>query len=269
MALLEKGRRFSFTRMSSETCRFFMNVTEADALVQRARQNGVFLANPNKKTGRSHAAGQRVGAAQFVGNIGADVFGPLSDSAILCSVTPTAFVGIFLQDSYDFFDPEDALLLAFAKPTTLASGDLRIWWPTIPPLPGTCMSSMWTVKLRQSGGSIVMSVPKQVLRMLDLSVGSEVMINVFNGELVVSKCRGVESTLKETPELMALLAKVHATTSRTSRAVTRTLKKMADDDRKAASKRKSIAAQARKELGEDGARMFLAMGDPGIAKNPG
>lgn len=54
MALLKKDGRFSFTRMPNGTCRFFMTVTDMDpdALVQRARQNGVFLANPDKETGR-------------------------------------------------------------------------------------------------------------------------------------------------------------------------------------------------------------------------
>lgn len=54
MALLEKDRRFSFTRLPNGTCRFFMNVrdTDLDALVQRARRNEVFLANPDKESGR-------------------------------------------------------------------------------------------------------------------------------------------------------------------------------------------------------------------------
>ena len=54
IALLEKDGRFSFTRMPNGTCRFFMTVRDMDpdALVQRARRNGVFLANPDKETGR-------------------------------------------------------------------------------------------------------------------------------------------------------------------------------------------------------------------------
>jgi threonine aldolase len=54
MVLLEKDGRFSFTRMPNGTCRFFMTVRDMDldALVQRARRNGVYLANPDKDSGR-------------------------------------------------------------------------------------------------------------------------------------------------------------------------------------------------------------------------
>ena len=54
MALLENDGRFSFTRVPNGTCRFFMTVRDMDldALVQRARRNGVILTNPDKQTGR-------------------------------------------------------------------------------------------------------------------------------------------------------------------------------------------------------------------------
>lgn len=54
MALLEKDGRFSFSRMPNGTCRFFMTVRDIDpdALVRRARLNGVFLANPDKETAK-------------------------------------------------------------------------------------------------------------------------------------------------------------------------------------------------------------------------
>ncbi|MDA8159487.1 MAG: antitoxin [Desulfobacteraceae bacterium] len=44
---------------------------------------------------------------------------------------------------------------------------------------------MATVALRALGGSVVMALPKQVLAMLRLGVGSRVEVSVENGRLVV------------------------------------------------------------------------------------
>jgi antitoxin ChpS len=44
---------------------------------------------------------------------------------------------------------------------------------------------MATVALRALGGSVVMSLPKQILSMLHLGVGSQVEINVEAGRLIV------------------------------------------------------------------------------------
>ncbi len=44
---------------------------------------------------------------------------------------------------------------------------------------------MTTVTLRALGGSVVMSLPKQVLTMMHIGAGSQVDVNVENGKLVV------------------------------------------------------------------------------------
>lgn len=44
---------------------------------------------------------------------------------------------------------------------------------------------MTTVALRALGGSVVMTVPKQILSMLHLGAGSQVNVSVDNGRLVV------------------------------------------------------------------------------------
>ena len=45
---------------------------------------------------------------------------------------------------------------------------------------------MSTVTLRTLGGSVVMAVPKQILRMMHLGAGSLVDLNVENGKMVVA-----------------------------------------------------------------------------------
>ena len=45
---------------------------------------------------------------------------------------------------------------------------------------------MSTVTLRTLGGSVVMAVPKQILRMMHLEAGSRVDLNVENGKMVVA-----------------------------------------------------------------------------------
>lgn len=45
---------------------------------------------------------------------------------------------------------------------------------------------MSTVTLRTLGGSVVMAVPKQILRMMHLDAGSRVDLNVENGKMVVA-----------------------------------------------------------------------------------
>jgi looped-hinge helix DNA binding domain, AbrB family len=44
---------------------------------------------------------------------------------------------------------------------------------------------MTTATLRAVGGSIVMSIPKRVLELLGLHAGSQVDVNVQNGQLVI------------------------------------------------------------------------------------
>jgi antitoxin ChpS len=70
---------------------------------------------------------------------------------------------------------------------------------------------MATVALRALGGSVVMSLPKQILSMLHLGVGSQVDINVEAGRLIVEpkvKPKYILSDLlaKCTEENMALTA---------------------------------------------------------------
>lgn len=44
---------------------------------------------------------------------------------------------------------------------------------------------MTTATLRAVGGSIVMAIPKRVLELLGLHVGSQVNVNVKNGQLLI------------------------------------------------------------------------------------
>ena len=44
---------------------------------------------------------------------------------------------------------------------------------------------MATVALRALGGSVVLSVPRQILNMLHLGAGSQVEVNVEDGRLIV------------------------------------------------------------------------------------
>jgi antitoxin ChpS len=44
---------------------------------------------------------------------------------------------------------------------------------------------MPTVALRALGGSVVMTLPRQILSMLHLGVGSQVEVNVEDGKLIV------------------------------------------------------------------------------------
>lgn len=60
---------------------------------------------------------------------------------------------------------------------------------------------MATVALRALGGSVVMSVPKQILSMLHLGAGSQVEVNVEAGRLIV------EPKVKPRYLLSELLAK--------------------------------------------------------------
>lgn len=59
---------------------------------------------------------------------------------------------------------------------------------------------MATVALRALGGSVVMAVPKQILRMLNLDAGSQVDVQVVDGRLVVAP------TVKPKYTIDALLA---------------------------------------------------------------
>jgi antitoxin ChpS len=45
---------------------------------------------------------------------------------------------------------------------------------------------MATATLRKLGGSVVMTVPRKVLALVDLDAGAEVKLSVENGRLVVS-----------------------------------------------------------------------------------
>ena len=68
---------------------------------------------------------------------------------------------------------------------------------------------MATVALRALGGSVVMAVPKQILRMLNLDVGSQVDVQVVDGRLVVEPTVKPKYTIDEllaqcTEENMAL-----------------------------------------------------------------
>ena len=56
---------------------------------------------------------------------------------------------------------------------------------------------MSTVTLRTLGGSVVMAVPKQILRMMHLGAGSQMDLNVENGKMVVAPTVKPHYTLAE------------------------------------------------------------------------
>lgn len=45
---------------------------------------------------------------------------------------------------------------------------------------------MTTATLRTLGGSVVITVPKQILRLMDLEVGNQVELTLENGKLIVA-----------------------------------------------------------------------------------
>jgi antitoxin ChpS len=70
---------------------------------------------------------------------------------------------------------------------------------------------MATVTLRNLGGSVVMTVPKQILGLMHLGAGNQVEVSVENGKLVVEPRQKPRYTLAEllaqcTDENMALSA---------------------------------------------------------------
>jgi antitoxin ChpS len=56
---------------------------------------------------------------------------------------------------------------------------------------------MATVTLRNLGGSIVMAVPKKILNLVDLDVGSRVQVSVDNGRLIIQPESKPHYTLAE------------------------------------------------------------------------
>lgn len=92
------------------------------------------------------------------------------------------------------------------------------------------MNASLTTRLRQSGGSVVMSVPKAVLDLLGLKVGSTLALEVDHGRLMVSAADNDFSTIKETPELLARIAEVHASTAETIAYSSRVLSGLRRDD---------------------------------------
>ncbi len=56
---------------------------------------------------------------------------------------------------------------------------------------------MATVTLRNLGGSVVMAVPRKILRLVQLDVGSRVDVNVDNGRLVIEPRKQPRYTLAE------------------------------------------------------------------------
>lgn len=74
---------------------------------------------------------------------------------------------------------------------------------------------MATVTLRSLGGSVVMTVPKQILGLMHLGAGNRVEVRVENGKLVVEPRREPRYTLAEllaqcTAENMVLSAEDRA-----------------------------------------------------------
>ena len=56
---------------------------------------------------------------------------------------------------------------------------------------------MATVTLRNLGGSVVMSVPRKILDLLNLDAGSKVHLSVENGHLIVQPRQKPKYTLDE------------------------------------------------------------------------
>lgn len=77
-------------------------------------------------------------------------------------------------------------------------------------------------RLRKSGASIVLSIPKAMLDLADLKESDAVNIRFFEGHLLVSAVNSVEA-IEETPELLAAIAEVHAVTAHTRKTVDQAL----------------------------------------------
>jgi antitoxin ChpS len=56
---------------------------------------------------------------------------------------------------------------------------------------------MTSVTLRNLGGSVVISVPKKILDLVDLDVGSKVDLRIENGRLIVQPSKKPKYTLGE------------------------------------------------------------------------
>ena len=56
---------------------------------------------------------------------------------------------------------------------------------------------MATVTLRKLGGSVVMTVPKKILHLLDAGTGTQLDIRAANGKLIVEPRRKPKYTLAE------------------------------------------------------------------------
>ena len=56
---------------------------------------------------------------------------------------------------------------------------------------------MTTVTLRKLGGSVVMTVPKKILHLLDADTGSQLDLRAANGRLIVEPRRKPKYTLAE------------------------------------------------------------------------
>jgi len=56
---------------------------------------------------------------------------------------------------------------------------------------------MPTVTLRNLGGSVVMAVPKKILKLVDLEAGSRAEVTVENGRLIIEPKKAPRYTLAE------------------------------------------------------------------------
>ncbi len=79
-------------------------------------------------------------------------------------------------------------------------------------------------RLRKSGGSVVLSIPKPVLDLAGLKDSDAGNIRLFDGHLLVSGVNTV-AEIKETPELLAAIAEAHAATARTRQVVAHALQR--------------------------------------------
>lgn len=121
-------------------------------------------------------------------------------------------------------------------------------------------------RLRKSGGSIVLSVPKTILDLAGLHESDAVNIRLFEGHLLVSGVNTVEA-IEETPELLAAIAEAHAATARTRRVVDEALQRSPKPESPTSIDIEAIRAELRAELaGGVGERLVALLKDGSLDK---
>lgn len=104
-------------------------------------------------------------------------------------------------------------------------------------------------RLRKSGGSVVLSIPKTVLELAGLKESDAVNIRLVEGHLLVSGVNAVEA-IEETPELLAAIAEAHAATASARKAVDQALQRRPEAEMLPVIDVEAIRAELRAELAD-------------------